>query len=226
VNEPDEWTWEHRSGPAGTLHEPSPPNLPTRTVRQMRVEAAAIVLGSSQDEADIDHSEAERRGIEVARRRSGGGAVLLVPGDHVWLDVWLPAGDPLWDDDVGRAADWLASVWISALDAVGVRSLAAHRGALITTEWSRHVCFAGLGPGEVTARGRKLVGISQRRTRDWARFQCLVHRRWDADVSFGLLAMPGAVEACVDWADRVATVGDSPIENAMALALAEATATA
>ena len=37
-----------------------------------------------------------------------------------------------------------------------------------------------LRPGEVVAPdGAKLVGISQRRTRVAARFQCAVHRRWD-----------------------------------------------
>ena len=41
------------------------------------------------------------------------------------------------------------------------------------------VCFAGLGPGEVTVDGRKVVGISQRRTRAWARFQCAALGRWD-----------------------------------------------
>jgi lipoate-protein ligase A len=43
------------------------------------------------------------------------------------------------------------------------------------------VCFAGVGPGEVLADdGAKLVGISQRRTRNWALFQCAVPLKWDA----------------------------------------------
>jgi hypothetical protein len=33
------------------------------------------------------------------------------------------------------------------------------------------ICFAGLGPGEVTWKGRKLVGISQRRVKQGGRFQ-------------------------------------------------------
>ena len=45
------------------------------------------------------------------------------------------------------------------------------------TGWCPLVCFAGVGPGEVLAGGRKLVGISQRRTRAGARFQCAVHVR-------------------------------------------------
>jgi lipoate---protein ligase len=42
---------------------------------------------------------------------------------------------------------------------------------MIATPWSELVCFAGIGPGEVMLDGRKLVGLSQRRTRDGVRIQ-------------------------------------------------------
>ena len=42
---------------------------------------------------------------------------------------------------------------------------------MVTTPWSDLVCFAGLGPGEVLLDGRKLVGLSQRRTRNGVRIQ-------------------------------------------------------
>jgi lipoate-protein ligase A len=38
------------------------------------------------------------------------------------------------------------------------------------------VCFAGVGPGEVLTGDRKLVGLSQRRTRHGIRIQCQAHR--------------------------------------------------
>jgi hypothetical protein len=54
---------------------------------------------------------------------------------------------------------------------------------MVRTEWSDRVCFAGIGPGEVLdAAGRKVVGISQRRTRGSARFQCAALGRWDPAV--------------------------------------------
>jgi hypothetical protein len=59
----------------------------------------------------------------------------------------------------------------------------------VENPWSRRVCFAGLGAGEVVVGPRKLVGISQRRTRDGARFQCVVHRSWDPVPLLGLLAL-------------------------------------
>jgi lipoate-protein ligase A len=47
------------------------------------------------------------------------------------------------------------------------------------TPWGRLVCFGANGPGEVLVNGRKTVGVAQRRTRDGARFQCIVYDRWD-----------------------------------------------
>ena len=55
--------------------------------------------------------------------------------------------------------------------------------------WSDVVCFAGLGPGEVRNQaGAKVVGMSQRRTREAARFQCAALARWDPKALVDLLA--------------------------------------
>jgi len=205
------------------LHQPEPPVSAVRTVRELVVTKPAIVLGSSQSADDIDPDLAHDRGIDIARRRSGGGAVLLVPDEHVWFDFWLPSHDPLWVDDVGRAGDWLAGVWSEALGALGQVGLGAHTGPMLHSEWSARVCFAGLGPGEVTATAlgvtRKLVGVSQRRTRDWACFQCVVHRRWDAAATFAVLSASGASEAGEQWAQRVAEIGDAPMRRHLELIL-------
>lgn len=219
----EEWQWETRRGDAATLHEPTPPSAATRTALDLRVDGVALVLGSSQRRDEISVDEAGRRDIAVVRRRSGGGAVLLVPDDHVWIDLWLPRGDPLWDDDVGRAGEWLADVWVEALTTIGRSELAVHRGPVERTAWSTHVCFAGMGPGEVSSGGRKLVGVSQRRTRDWVRFQSLVHREWDAATTFGLLSVAGASTAAHEWRSRVAEIGDAAIVSAFATALSRRT---
>jgi lipoate-protein ligase A len=64
-----------------------------------------------------------------------------------------------------------------------------HRGGLVRTPVSDLVCFAGLGPGEVTVGGRKAVGMAQRRTRDGALFQCAVPLSWDGDRLATLLGL-------------------------------------
>lgn len=158
------------------------------------VEHPAIVLGSGQPDSDVDADAAYAAGVDVVRRRSGGGAVLLVPGDVVWIDVLLPATDPLWSDDVRLAFHWLGEAWAEALGRLGVAA-DVHRGAMVPSPWSSRACFAGLGPGEVVAAtpGRpKLVGLSQRRTRHGARLQSSVHRRFSAAPTVDLLAMTAA----------------------------------
>jgi lipoate-protein ligase A len=143
----------------------------------MEVERAAVVLGSTQSLDAVDGECAAALGFDVVRRRSGGGVVILRPGDHAWIDVTVPRGHALWDDDVERATHWLGEAWCAALrDAVGDGAWAVHRGKLTADATQRAVCFASVGPGEVTRDGRKVVGVSQRRTKDAARFQCTVFR--------------------------------------------------
>jgi lipoate---protein ligase len=148
-------------------------------VRVLTSSDRAVVLGSSQPDTDIDRPRATALGLAVARRRSGGGAVLVGPGEALWVDVVVPAGDPLWDADVGRASWWLGQLWVEALAAVGLPGGQVWHDAVVRTAWSDRICFAGLGAGEVTLDGRKVVGISQRRTRAGALFQCAVPIRWD-----------------------------------------------
>lgn len=176
------WPVEWRQGSAASLLAWGAPAEPaTRAVRVPRVDAPAIVLGSTQ----ADH--VEWTGVEVVRRRSGGGAVLLRPGETVWVDVVVPKGDALWADDVSRAFWWLGEVWAAALGRGEV-----HRGPLVSSRWSGEVCFAGVGAGEVVADGAKVVGIAARRTRSWALFQCAVPLVWDAAAYVSALGLPAA----------------------------------
>lgn len=168
-----------------------------RTVAVVEVERSALVLGSTQSEADVDRDIAGALGVEVVRRRSGGGAVLLDPTETVWIDVEIGRDDPLWADDVSRSMLWLGRVWSDALEAAGVGDALVHDAAMVRSSLATVVCFAGLAPGEVTIDGAKVVGISQRRTRVGARFQCAVPRRWDADRYAALLA-PGLARRGVD----------------------------
>lgn len=184
------WHLHHRRGGAGELHAldlPGPAPV-ERQLWHLEVTRPAVVLGSVQVAGRALPGGGD---IAVAARRSGGGAVALEPGNGVWLDVVIPRGDPLWDDDVGRSALWLGEAWRRALAGLGVDS-GVHSGPTDRHPEARAACFAGLGPGEVVANGRKLVGLSQRRTRSGARFQCIAYTQ------------PPAID------DLVAVVGGSP----------------
>jgi lipoate-protein ligase A len=160
-----------------------------RAVRICELTGPAVVLGSTQPMGDVDSGAALRLGLDVVRRRSGGGAVLVEPGAVAWVDVSLPRSDPLWEDDVGRSFGWLGEAWCWALSAVGTPGCKVHRGPAVKTRWSGKVCFAGLGPGEVTVGGRKVVGMAQRRTRDGALFQCAVPLAWQPERLLDVLSL-------------------------------------
>ena len=151
----------------------------------------ALVLGSTQRDDVVDLEACARAGIDVVRRRSGGGAVLLVPGTVEWIDVIVPRDAPGWADDVHAPMRWLgghlAEVLTVDLD-VDIARVEVHDGPMSTTPWSSTICFDGVGTGEVLLDGAKLVGISQRRTRDAARLQCCWYTATDADLLVSLIA--------------------------------------
>lgn len=178
---------EGSDGDPGALHGRELGEVVHPSVWVLRATSPALVLGSTQrDPAIVERAGAA--GLDVVRRRSGGGAVMVVPGELVWIDVIVPAGDRRWDADVGRSFHWLGEVWCDALATLGVEGR-VHRGAMITSDLSPTVCFAGLGPGEVFVGNRKVVGISQRRVRTAARFQSAALLGWDpapyVEVLFG-----------------------------------------
>jgi lipoate-protein ligase A len=173
---------ESSRGAASVFHarEVADPAMPV--VWAHEVDRPALVLGSNQDDAVVDVDECRRHGAEVVRRRSGGGAVLLRPGEVGWIDVVVPHEGPGWTPDVQQQMVWLGARLVRVLtDLGGIESgrLHVHEGPMVRTEWSTTICFDGIGAGEVLLDGAKLVGISQRRTRGWARLQCSWHVRYD-----------------------------------------------
>lgn len=191
----------------------------------MRPLAGAVVLGSGQRSGLVDAAAARRRTLPVLRRRSGGGMVLVRAADLLWVDVLVPRGDPLWHPDVGRAFVWLGRAWQRALAACGIPG-EVHEGAHDAGRWGSLVCYAGRGPGEVFVEGRKVLGLSQRRTGTCARFQSGLLRRWDPAELAGLCAMGrpqrAALERDLAVAAAPVTVAEDRILRALAAALAAA----
>ncbi len=189
------WPVERFREPPSRSHARAIPDPPSRVVWLFEPTRPALVLGSTQRREVVDTRACEERGIEVVQRRSGGGSVLVEPDALLWVDVVVPAGDPLWDDDVGRASAWLTRCWADALAELGV-SANQHEGPMARSPLSDLVCFAGRAPGELVGPGgAKLVGVAQRRTRVAARFQCAALGRWQpADLAPLLRLSSDAVE--------------------------------
>lgn len=178
-----EWRFNHLRDSAESIHGRELPA--ERAIWRASIIESAVVLGSKQSLDIVNQVACERDGISAVRRRSGGGVVVLNADAHLWIDFVVPRDDELWRDDVGESMWWVGELWADALAKCEIADhdqLRVHRGGLERSALSDLICFGGLGPGEVTLHGQKLVGISQRRTREMARFQCVVHQRWSPDL--------------------------------------------
>ena len=187
-----DWIVETIRGTSSEVHAREVEADPGPTMWVVEPTDRSVVLGSTQSIDDVDRAEADRRGLAVARRRSGGGAVLVSPGDLLWVDVIVPRSHPGWFDDIGRAAVWMGEHWQRALASLGVET-AVVPPPMASDPLARTVCFVGRGPGEVVVGDRKVVGVSQRRSRGWARFQCAALLAWDPDPLIAV--MPSLTES-------------------------------
>ncbi|MCK4178213.1 hypothetical protein [Aciditerrimonas ferrireducens] len=192
------WLVEVRRGPAGWLHGPwpAPERRTRRTLAICEVSRSALVvaasflagtgrttLGPGPGSGPTTQPVPAPEGPDLVLRPSGGGAVLVEPGGQVWVEVWLPTGDPLWSADVLATALPLGAAWAEALDRLGGPPLLVHDGRAEADALGRVVCFAGRGPGEVLVAqgpfgGRKVVGISQRRSAQGVRLQSMAPWCW------------------------------------------------
>ena len=78
------WAVEHLSGTVRELHERSAALLAGtgemgRVARVLQPVDQAVVLGSTQGLISVDQDACAAAGVDIVRRRSGGGAVLAVP---------------------------------------------------------------------------------------------------------------------------------------------------
>lgn len=119
----------------------------------------ALVLGSAQDESDIDQERAQLDGIDIVRRRSGGGAVYLSSASAVWIDVVITRGDAHWVDDVSQSALWLGHAWCAVLEQFGIADLEVYNASMLKSVVSRSVCFAGMASGRFFRAGAKSWGL-------------------------------------------------------------------
>jgi lipoate-protein ligase A len=210
------WEIQHHRASPEVLHHASALALGELSGRLVRIHhpvSPAVVLGSAQPASHVNAFRAKAAGLDVVRRRSGGGAVLVRPDDVVWVDLFIPVGDPLWEVDVGRAMWWVGAAWAGALAALTTAPPRVWQGPLCRNEWSDRVCFAGLGPGEVTVDGRKVVGISQRRTRAGALFQTALLRRWDPEALLSVLELDPSQQERAGTALSAVAIGVPGLEE-------------
>jgi lipoate-protein ligase A len=133
-------------------------------LRVFKWQPDCISLGYHQNADEIDLAKCRQAGIEVARRPTGGRAILhaqeltysvVIPTTHEWFKI-LPL-------DLYRQ--------LSEAIAAGLRQLGAEvdfaPGEKLHVEGRplRMACFASAARNELTAAGKKIVGSAQRRFR-------------------------------------------------------------
>ncbi len=176
------WSITESVGAAGPFHEKRPTEDTGPQVWIHRPVVPTLVLGSSQPSGVVNDEEANRRGVDVCRRRSGGGLVYIAPDTDCWIDLIIPSTSKLFDVDIAKAFHWVGAHWAKTLQTYSApfRPLEI----VMATENQQSgasdlLCFAGIGHGELMVDGRKVVGLSQRRSRSWARIQSIVIGRWN-----------------------------------------------
>jgi lipoate-protein ligase A len=146
-----------------------------------------IVLGSSQARDVLD---SDRLGDTPLRRRKGGGGLVLLRPDDLWIDWWIPHDDDRWSHDLHVSSAMAGGWWAEALRKVTSEPVSVYEGPLEGDLEFRVVCFAGRGPGEVFVADRKAVGLTQWRVREGVLLSTVVHAQPTSDVLAYLAHVP------------------------------------
>lgn len=195
-------------GLASEIHSDPMRFADQRTARFIDVTRSALVLGSNQTFEDVDIQVLNRLSAELVVRKSGGGAVFLSPDGQLWVDIAIPKDDQLYDEDISKSFHVIGEIFFGLLSDFGVHNLAMHTGRLVGGQLSKKICFAGLGPGEITCEGAKVVGMSQRRTSLGAVFQCTVYVKYPFEELHELLREVNAPSLLRGYALGVAEIID------------------
>ena len=177
---------------AGELHAVTPIWRQGVRIVQCVPTSPTIVLGSRQSADIVNESALMREGLEVVRRRSGGGAVLVDARQSVWVDIEVGVEDSRYRSEPMAMMEQVGEWWMNALRSLNCcpPDIWQFKGAMQCDAGGDVICFAGRAHGELMVGESKLVGLSQRRTRDGARVQGQIHFDDPTDVMLAVLAEP------------------------------------
>ena len=178
TNQLDSWTIETKHSETALAHEANLEEWQKPTIWIIEPKDTCLVLGKSQrGRAFLNLSYLEEQNINLTVRQSGGGAVLVSPEDMLWVDIFIPQGSKFWIPDIAKASMWIGKIWHDALKRLNIEC------SLFDQKFSRSeasdlICFISRAAGELFVANRKILGISQRRSKFGTRFQCALIINW------------------------------------------------
>ena len=110
--------------------------------------------------------------------------MLVAPEDMLWVDIFVPKESKFWIADIAKASIWIGRIWDDALKRLDVECFLFDEN-FSRTEASDLICFIGRAPGELFIGNRKILGISQRRSKFGTRFQCALIINWKPEHMIG-----------------------------------------
>ncbi|HEV2428118.1 MAG TPA: hypothetical protein VGS61_07860, partial [Acidimicrobiales bacterium] len=118
----------------------------------------------------------------------------------LWVDWWIPAGDPRYDPDPRAAAARAGGWWAHALAPRVAGAVTVADGAYEPGPGRGVACFSGVGPGEVLVDGRKAVGVTQWRVREGTLLSTLLPATSTLEVVDLLASPPAGLADALDHA--------------------------
>ncbi len=153
-------------GDVKTIFEFRPHTLEPAAVSFSTLDTA-LTLGAGQRKLAEDLSSyADDLKVKVVLRDNGGGAVWLEPECQLWLGLYYPSSTGFLAQDYRSELMHLGEAARTALEDIGLDNLDVVTGP-DNSSMGRYICFAGRSYGEITTYGRKILGISLRRTKSW-----------------------------------------------------------
>lgn len=129
------------------------------TLRFLRFQPAAITIGRFQDESEIDMDACAAHGVEVARRPTGGKAILHL--DDFTYSLVMPASAHLPAGTL-EAYELLSRGIVRAIGILGLEAQMKSNGD--SSYKAGAACFAATTGADLRYKGRKLCGSAQVRS--------------------------------------------------------------
>jgi lipoate-protein ligase A len=165
------------------------------TMFVVRPHRTTLVLGSTQSPDLLDPTQV---GDVPVRRRRGGGGLVLVQPDDLWIDWWIPAPDSRWRSDVHASSRIVGEWWANVLSNTVEGDVTVHDGPLDGDPAYRLVCFAGRGPGEVFVDDIKAVGVTQWRVREGIFVSTVMPKHEAHDIVRFLVEVPEGLDRALE----------------------------